>query len=337
MAILTLGTSTGIGDSTPFETALRNTQRIDEQLVAACDCVEKLIAGFNGSYEDRRGGRVEEVLRRFEPELIEFQHEADDVKLVDERICDLQNQIDTATHNLSRQLPGVTFDNLTGPTPLAQVFDFLANPIRSQLIYMSPRLLGLCTLRQKRSSRGCQETVKVLRAVEKTLPSLRSIMRRHHFMERQLWRLQDLSIGGAFGFTLELYFLSLKKILSTFSSPPREIYITFYIGTFKAITSDWEQFKDSLGTQQIILNLVCDMAVRNRGVFSNFVYPEYITKELLELLGKMVEGQTNRYIDAALNELRDVGWRLGDRSFRDSALKTILDHRPPSDLWSYRD
>jgi hypothetical protein len=150
-------------------------------------------------------------------------------------------------------------------------------------------------------------------------------------MERQLWRLQDLSIGGAFGFTLELYFLSLKKILSTFTPPPREIHVTFYIGAFRAITSDWERFKDSLGTQQIILNLVCDMAVRDRGMFSNFVYPEYITKELLELLGKMVEGQTNTYIDAALNELRDVGWRFGDRSFRDNALKTILDHRAPSD------
>src|SRR6267142_1643354 len=330
--ILTLGTFCGVGNFTPFETALRNAQKIDEQFVAACDYVEKLLTEFNGLPEEgRREERVEGILRLHEPDLKKIQEEADDIKLVDERICDLQNQIDGVTYNLSRQLPGVTFDDITGPTPLAQVFDFLANPVRSQLIYMSPRLLGLCTLMQRRSSHGYRETIKVLKAVEKTLPSLRSVVRRHHLMERQLWRLQDLSIGGAFGFTLELYFLSLKKILSTFTPPPREIHITFYIGAFKAITSDWERFKDSLGTQQIILNLVCDMAVRDRGMFSNFVYPEYITKELLELLGKMVKGQTNRYIDAALNELRDVGWRLGDRSFRDSALKTILDHRPPSD------
>jgi hypothetical protein len=45
----------------------------------------------------------------------------------------------------------------------------------------------------------------------------------------------------------------------------------------------------------------------------------------------MVEGQTNSYIDAALTELRDVGWRLGDQSFRDSALKTIVERRAPSE------
>jgi len=150
-------------------------------------------------------------------------------------------------------------------------------------------------------------------------------------MERQLWRLHDLSVGGAFGFTLELYFISLKRILSTFSSPPREIHITFFIGAFKAITSDWEQSKGSLGTQQIILNLVCDIAVRDRGLFSNFPYPEFITNELLELLGKMVEGQTNPYIDAALEELRDVGWRLRDQNFRDSARETIVEHRALSE------
>ncbi len=193
---------------------------------------------------------------------------------------------------------------------------------------MSQRLLGLCTLRQKRSDGGYLETVEVLKTVEKTLPAMRAVVQQHHLMERQLWRLQDLSIGGAFGFTLELYFLSLKQILSTYPSSPRDVYITFYLGAFKAITSDWEQLKNSPGTLQIILNLVCDIAVQNRGIFSNFKYPEYITKELLELLGKVVEGQENCDIEPALNELRDVaGWRVTDKSFRDSAYKTLLDYR----------
>jgi Family of unknown function (DUF6535) len=327
--ILTLGTFCDAGNFTPFETALRNAQKIDKQFVEAWGCVEKLLAAFNGlREEDRTVERVEKILRQHEPQLKNIQDKADGMKLVDERVLDLQNQIDRVTHNLTRQLPGVAFDDLTGPTPIAQVFDFLANPVRSQLIYMSQRLLGLCTLRQSRSGRGYQETFKVLKTVD---PSLRSIVQRHHLMERQLWRLQDLSIGGGFGFTLELYFLSLKKILSTFTPPPREVHIDFYLGAFNAITSDWERFTDSFGTQQIILNLVCDIAVRDRGIFSNFTYPKYITKELLELLGKMVEGQTNPYIDSALEELRDVGWRFGDRSFRDNAFRIILDHRAPSD------
>jgi hypothetical protein len=146
-------------------------------------------------------------------------------------------------------------------------------------------------------------------------------------MERQLWRLEDLGLGGAFGFTLELYFLSLRQILSTFTSSPREIDISFFIGAFRAITSDWEQVKGSCGTLQIILNLVCDIAIRDRGIFSNFSYPDYITKELLELLGNMVEGQTDPCIDAAWDQLRNVEWRIGDRVFLEGVLKTFEERR----------
>jgi len=150
-------------------------------------------------------------------------------------------------------------------------------------------------------------------------------------MERQLWRLEELGCGGAFGVTLELYFLSLRQILSTFTSSPREIDISFYIGAFKAITTDWEQAKRSCGTLQILLNLVCDIAIRDRGVFSNYTYPGYITKELLQLLGNMVEGQANPCIDAAWDELRNVEWRTGDHDFLEGVLKTFQEHRPPLD------
>ena len=325
-AILILGTLDHEDSFITPETALRNAQKIDRQLAVAWACVEKLLKAYNDlREEDRRVDVVEEILLQHETELQEIQDGADRMKVVgvDERISDLQKQIDGVTHNLTRQLPGVTFDGLSGPVPIGQFFDFLSNPNRPQLIYVSQRLLGLCTLRQKRSGQGYKDTIKVLKTVEKTLPAMRAVVQQHHLMERQLWRLQDLSIGGAFGFTLELYFLSLKQILSTYTSPT-EIHITFYLGAFKAITSDWEQLKNSPGTLQIILNLVCDIALLNRGIFSNFKYPEYVTKELLELLGKMVEGQENCDIDPALEELRDAAdWRVADKGFRDSALKTI--------------
>lgn len=320
-----------LGNHISSETALRNAQKIDRQLAAAWACVEKLLKAYNDlEEEDRRADFVERILRQHAPDLEEIQDGADRLKVVgvDQLISDLQRQIDRVTHNLTRQLPGVTFDDPSGPVSIGQVFNFLSNPIRPQLIYMSQRLLGLCTLRQKRSSQGYQETIKVLKTVERTLPVMRAVVQQHHLMERQLWRLQDLSIGGAFGFTLELYFLSLKQILSTYPSSPRDAYITFYLGAFKAITSDWEQLKNSPGTLQIILNLVCDIAVENRGIFSDFPYPEYITKELLELLGTMIEGQEDCDVEPVLNELRDVaGWRVTDKVFRDSAYKILMDHR----------
>jgi hypothetical protein len=340
----TLGTLSRGSGSSALELALISSQKIDEQFAAAWDCVERLRQAFKALGEGRkRVERVEEVLLLYKPRLERIQIEADRLKRVDTCISDLQNQIDQVTHNLTRHLPGVVFDELAGPTSIGQVFDFLANPVRPQLLYLSPRLLGLCSLSQERSSRGYLEAPEILRGIEKIPPSLRSVPRDHRLMERQLWRLEDLSCGRALGFTLELYFLSLRQILSTFTSSPREIDISFYIGAFKAITSDWEEVKWSLGTLQIILNIVCDIAIRDRGIFSNCEYPDYITKELLELLGNIVEGQANlnidaainglrtAYIDAAINELRTVEWRTGDRGFLESVLRTFQEHRAPSD------
>jgi hypothetical protein len=334
-----LGTLSPGNGSTTFEAALRSSRWIDEQFAAAWDCVERLRQAFNALGEGRkRVESVEEVLRRYSPRLEDIQGEAERMKLVDKadkRISVLQDQIDQVTHKLTRQFPGVAFDYLTESTPIGQIFEFLANPVRPQLLYLSQRLLGLCSLSQKRSSRGYLDIPDLLRGVEKIPPALRSVPRRHHLMERQLWRLDDLSRGGAFGFTLELYFLSLRQILSTFTgkSLPRGVDTSFYVGAFKAITSDWEQVKGSLGTLQIVLNIVCDIAIRDRGIFSNS-YPDYINKELLDLLEKMVEGQAIEaipYIRSALDELRNVGWRTGDdEGFLESALKIIQEQCEPS-------
>ena len=326
----TLGTLPLGNGFTPLETV----RRIDEQFAAAWDCVERLRQAFNALGEGRNSvERVEEVLSQFKPALEDIQDEADGMKRVDRCISDLQKEIDRVTHNLTRQLPGVAFDDLrtdhAGPTPINEVFDFLANPARPQLLYLSQRLLGLCSLSQLRSSRGYLETPEVLRGVERIPPSMRSVPRDHHLMERQLWRLEDLGHGGAFGFTLELYFLSLRQILSAFTSSPREIDISFYIRAFEAITGDWEQVKGSGGTLQIILNLVCDIAIRDRGIFSNYTYPSYITTELLKLLGTVVGGQASPYIDAAWEELRNVEWRVGDRNFLKGVLRIFQEHHTP--------
>ena len=327
----TLGTLPLGNGVTPLETV----QRIDEQFAAAWDCVERIRQKFNALGEGRSSvPRVEAVLTEFRPSLERIQHEADVMKQVDKCISKLQEQIDQATHNLTRQLPGVAFDDLTdhaGPIPINQVFDFVANPVRPQLLYLSQRLLGLCSLSQTRSSRGYLEAPAVLRGVENIPPSLRSVPRHHRLMERQLWRLEDLGYGGALGFTLELYFLSLRQILSTFTSSPREVDKSFFVGAFKAITFDWEKVKGSRGTLQIILNLVCDIAMRDRGIFSNYPYPAYITNELLELLGNMIEGQANPCIDSAWGQLRNVEWRIGDPDFLEGVLKTFEEHRPPLD------
>ena len=127
-------------------------------------------------------------------------------------------------------------------------------------------------------------------------------------MERQLWRLLDIH-KGSFGFTLELYFLSIGKILSTFSPlvAPRGTHRMVFLKTFKAITFDWYKFQSSTGTRQVILNIVLDIAFRDRGIFSNVRYPEYITDELLGLLRGLPVEQADAYHDVedAKREIHD--------------------------------
>jgi hypothetical protein len=142
-------------------------------------------------------------------------------------------------------------------------------------------------------------------------------------MERQLWRLQDLRDGGGFGFSVELFFLSLAQLISTTSS--LETHYALYIGTFRAITSDWRQHKHSIGTQRVILNLICDMATPDRGIFANPNYPRYITDELLVMFGSMVQGQSGlQHIDDAMEELNAAPqWPTIGRPLRAEAIKVL--------------
>ena len=315
-----LETFYGADNSDPAETAHNTARRMDEEFVAAWDLVDNLRRAFEVlAEEDRRGG-VKEILSSFKPELEQIQAQAVRMQLVDKSISDLQNQIDRVTHKLIRQLPGVAFDEPTEPTLPSHVFDFLAGPAYPRLLHLSPRLLGLCSLSDEHI-----ETTEVLKAMKTPMPR-RSVVSQGRIMERQLWRLEDLGIG-AFGFTLELYFLSLRQILPTFTSRPSETHVSFYISAFKAITSDWEQFKRSRGTLQIVLNLVLDIAVRDRGIFSNFEYPSYIRWALLGLLDAMVKGEASPYIDDAMAELNNVGWRTGNEEFLEHALRIIQGSR----------
>ena len=115
-------------------------------------------------------------------------------------------------------------------------------------------------------------------------------------MTSQLWRLQDLRDGGGLGFTIELFFLSLRQLSPTSSSS--ELNRVFYTGTFEVIASGWESIKDPSGTQRILLNVICDLVIKSRGVFSDFSYPQYIAEMLLNLVGNMFDrrGYTQPHI-----------------------------------------
>ena len=123
-------------------------------------------------------------------------------------------------------------------------------------------------------------------------------------LQQTLWRLQDLRDGDGLGFGVELFFTALKQLLSTSSS--QESYSTLYLGTFRAIISDWRRYKNSLGTQKLLLDAVAS----DQGFLRTFYYPDYIKDEFWKLLGDILEGQTGPHIDSAVRQLTD--YQRGD-------------------------
>jgi hypothetical protein len=65
----------------------------------------------------------------------------------------------------------------------------------------------------------------------------------------------------------------------------------FYIGTFKSISSSRES-KDMAGMQGILFDLLCDLVIRWREVFSDFSFSPCVVDILLGLVKKIVKAST---------------------------------------------
>jgi len=311
------------------ENALKNARRIDEQFsTAKMICANQLNQALRNLGADGKEEQTRDMLRGYESKISDLESikiEADLMEEIDWSISVVDFTVRSLTSGLILQLPGVTFDDFLRWVPSSpdQLFTFpgavvVGSQVAPQWVFLRQRLRCLGSFGPKlrdivegRETADYQETFEHLKTICDTAHESTSIANARHLMERQLWRLQDLRDGGGFGFTVELFFLSLRQLLSMSSSS--DSFSTFYVGTFRAITSNWRQHKHSLGTQRVLLNLICDLAADQRGLFSDYTYPSYITDELLELLGNVVEGQTGSHIDDAMEELRDYwSWIYGE-------------------------
>ena len=310
----------------PDSNAFDGTQRIDEYLKTAWERVEDLHRAFEPWDRDRTGEEIRNILGVCEDKISELEritNEANGLDDVDWRISLLQDAMDEATYKLTRRVPGVSFNELkpSGPILITEAVDFPfsgSTPITPQFIFPGQQVQdlfalgrGLRDIVEERNPEKHRETVENLESVGRILVPLRRLQ---DLMTRQLWRLQDLRDGGGLGFTIELFFLALRQLSSTSSSP--ELKRVFYTGTFKVIISSWENSKRSFGTQRILLNLIGDLVIKSRGVFSDFSYPGYIVDMLLELVGHMIDGDgyAHLHILAAIEEL----WCVNSRDCKDS-------------------
>ena len=334
----------------PDDAAYKSVRRIDECLRTAWEPIEELHRAFEPWGQTKTKEQVEEILRKHESQISALERtklEVDGMGDIDWRISLLQGSIDDATHRLTRLVPGMSFSELkrSGPLLISEIFNFpfiYSTPITPQLIFPIQHIRSLSALSSKlrdilegRSTEGDGEVLECLGSVDKVRVPLRQA---HGLMTRQLWRLLDLRDGGGLGFTTEVFFLFLRQLLSASSS--QESNRVFYTGTLRNIVSRWRESRASLGTQYILLNIVCDLVVQGRGVFSDFPYPEYITTMLLETVGDMLCGHmgSDSHIIDALREVENVEPKnCFDVGLQRKAVKTISQSRSSRILWRVSD
>ena len=266
----------------------RSAQKIEKCLKTGWERVEELRQAFEPLTQKTKE-EVEEVLRNHEQHISALERvtvEAHGVEDVDRRISSHQDAMDDATYGLTRQLPGVSFDQLRGPESflICNSFNSPATGSASvipQFVFPGQALarfgLKLREVLDGQAADGHEEILESLKSIDQVPISLR---RPDGLMKRQLWRLQDLRDGGGLGYTVELFFLSLRQLLSIHSL--HESNSAFYVGAFKIITSHWEDGKESLGTQHILLGIICNLIIGDPQ--SEFSYPESITTLLLEMV-----------------------------------------------------
>ena len=299
--------------------ALAGAQKIDETLRKACDCLFRLYLALPQT-EDLT--EVIEILRGHESpislisELEQINIEADRLELADRLMFDTQNAINYYSHQIASQIPGILDHLNRAPIPFRRFVKLSHDAGELQFIRPMQTLKSMCssttTLRNILEGHGSADAYKEL------LNNLKEF--RHTFawrgyeMQRQFWRLQDLCDGGRLGFIVELFFLALPRLSSTSSNASHS---ALYTGTFQAITSDWSNYKDSLGTQKLLL----DIAMTRCFEFSA-IYPTYIVDEFLSLLGNIFEGQTGPHVDKARQQFESFQ-SVGFRRFRERVLSVL--------------
>jgi hypothetical protein len=301
--------------------ALTRARGIDETL---CKARDRLYTIYEALGDTENLTEVKEILRNHVSEISELENinisiEAGHLGDVDQRISTTQTSI---AHRITSQIPGVPNDLDPVLVPFSHFVEHFGDPRKLQFIRPGQTLKILCsiapTLRNILNGQGEADAYKEMR---KDLGALYvdQVRWKNNELQRQLWRLQDLRDGCGFAFTVELFFLALKQLLSTSSS--KNSHFALYTGTFRAITSYWSTHKDSQGTRKLLL----DIALSHSYDFQDGIFPGYIVDEFLKLLGNVFKGQ-GVHIDEALRQLNSIKSPTAD-SFWDRLSNAITSER----------
>ena len=276
--------------------------------------IELSVALYSDSPEELTEGQIKEILRHRESQISELEQiniDIEDVSFqnVDEAIREVQRTIAELTDGiLVHYIPGVEpdcFDD-TESVHFNELVKLFCGFCSLQFIFPIRnlrRILSLATI-----SRNILEGRKGFDTFQETLQNLEEFAIELELFDnpwqnplhRQVLRLQDLRDGGGLGFIVELLFIVVYRSSLDSSKEGQELQSSLYISTFRIITSDWSKYKHSLGTQQLLL----DMVISSPGIIYHcHRYPTSLVNEFFVLLGNILEGQSGPHIDNVVEEL----------------------------------
>ena len=220
-------------------------------------------------------------------------------------------EFDEVIQRITRQLPGVDIGFPDSEPFLRQSLDLFRDPAKLRFISSQQPLHKFFDYLERVD--GYRSNLPTSEDVLKHV--IENVFWPKYLLQRRLWSIGDLHHGGL-GFAVELFLLSLRQLLS--ASPSQRSYSVLYIGTFKAITSDWREYDGSLGTHKILLDIVAS----DQGFLRTFDYPDYITDEVWQLLGDLLEAYTHvthTVMKRTLitSDVNDVVRRLADLEHED--------------------
>jgi Family of unknown function (DUF6535) len=295
-------------------------QTIDKNFQIARRCLYNLSHALSWTENPTE---VKAILRDHESVISELERisiYAGHLENVDQWIFETQSAI---APQLTSHFPGILDDLDTAPVLFSHVVEMFRDPRQVQFIRPGQTLRSMCSIFPTlRSTLEGQWDADAYKQMLKNLMEFRSRASNWQGdeLQRQLWRSQDLRNGHGFGFTVELYFLGLKQLLSN----SQESHHTLYKSTFRAITFDWKTHKNSIGTQKLLLDIAL-----SRSVDFQSTYPLYVANEFLELLGNIFEGQTGSHIDDAVRQLTSSSYYVYD-VYRTRLLEVITRARGQS-------
>jgi len=315
------------GETNPSDAqAQSGAQKIDKTLEDVRECLYKIDGALlktENLTEVKEILRTEHVSDISDLEKTHINIEAAHLGNVDQWVSATQYSI---AHRITSQIPGVPNNLDPVFVPFSHLVEHFRDPRRLQFICPGQALKGLCSvvpiLRNIIKGQGDAEAYK---GMQKDLGGLH--LTKYNWqdneLQRQLWRLQDLRHGSGFAFTVELFFLALKQLLSTSSS--KNSHFALYRSTFQAITTDWSKHKTSHGTRKLLLAVALS---RSHDFQGPDVYPDYFVDEFLKLIGKFFKGQEGAHFDEAVQQL-DSFKPYAHETFWDRLSSVITSARAP--------